>query len=183
MQQVEIRRPNLEDYQELHHFFRSVITDTFAKENLADLVEDIEQEIMTKERYLKLDYESLGVDRYFLLAVMNEQIIGTIEYGPSSSLIHELTQDSLKNMVEIGTVFVHPKYQQRGIGSLLFTHLLISLRNKGIVEFCLDSGYSHAQKYWIKKLGEPDYWFENYWGEGNDHMIWRRQTNEILESE
>ncbi|WP_068780272.1 hypothetical protein [Paenibacillus sp. GM2] len=78
MQQIEIRRPELGDDQELLRFFRVVIMDTFAKENLADLVEDIEQEISTKEDYLKLDYDSLGVDRYFLLAIANKQIIGTI---------------------------------------------------------------------------------------------------------
>jgi len=179
VQQIEIRRPELGDCQELHQFFRSVITDTFAKENLADLVEDIEQEIKTKESYLKIDYDSLGVNRYFLLAVANKQIIGTIEYGPSSRLIHELTQGALQNMVEIGTVLVHPEYQQQGIGNLLLSVLLLSLRNKGIEEFCLDSGYNRAQKYWVKKLGEPDYRFKNYWSEGNDHMIWRRQTSDI----
>src|SRR5699024_8900176 len=33
-------------------------------------------------------------------------------------------------------------------------------------EFCMDSGYSNAQKIWRKRFGEPEYFLENYWAEG-----------------
>jgi GNAT superfamily N-acetyltransferase len=179
MYHVEIRRPKLNDSEQLQHLFRSVIIDTFNKENLRDLFEDIEKEIETKIRYLHLDFESNGSDRYFLLAVINDKIIGTIEFGPSSKLINEFTNSSLRNVVEVGTVLVLPEYQKRGIGRLLFNTILLTLINREIEEFCLDSGYSNAQSYWKQKLGEPDYIFKNYWGEGNDHMIWRKRTTEF----
>lgn len=177
MMNVEIRRPTFDDRDTLHELFRRVITDTFEKENLAHLVEDREGEIRAKMNFLQRDYESQGTERFFWLAVMNDQIIGTIEYGPSSNLIHTLSDGTLKNVAEVGTVLVLPNYQHRGIGKLLFNKILITLRNRGMDEFCLDCGYRRAQRYWKKRLGDPDYLFENYWGEGNDHMIWRKFTN------
>ena len=47
------------------------------------------------------------------------------------------------------------------------------LRDKGINQFCLDSGYSNAQKIWRKKFGEPDYFIKDYWGEDRHHLIWK----------
>jgi hypothetical protein len=51
--------------------------------------------------------------------------------------------------------------------------MYLTLQNRGIEEFCLDSGYLSAQKIWRKKFGEPDYLLKDYWGEGYNHMIWR----------
>lgn len=45
MYNVEIRRPRTQDMEELHPFFRTVITHTFAKEGLSELADDIENEI------------------------------------------------------------------------------------------------------------------------------------------
>lgn len=53
------------------------------------------------------------------------------------------------------------------------------LRNKGIEEFCLDSGYTSAQKIWKKKFGEPDYLLKDFWGAGYDHMIWKIKSKLI----
>lgn len=179
MHNVLIRRPRLEDCEKLHQFFRTVIADTFAQEDLADLLDDIEQEIAGKIKYLQADLDSNGTDRFFVLAVSNDEIVGTIEYGPSSSLIIECTNGALNKLIEVGSVLVHPDCQKQGIGSLLFNVMILTLSNRGIEEFCLDSGYSRAQRFWIGKFGEPDYWFENFWGENNDHMIWRKKISDI----
>jgi GNAT superfamily N-acetyltransferase len=83
------------------------------------------------------------------------------------------------DVYEIGTVFVHPGYQRRGIGSLLFNTMLLTFLNRGIEEFCMDSGYASAQTIWTRKLGDPDYWLKDYWGEGSDHMIWKRKVKDV----
>ncbi|MGE8206991.1 GNAT family N-acetyltransferase [Heyndrickxia sp. NPDC080065] len=178
---VEIRRPRVEDIEELHQFFDIVIKDTFANERLSELADDIENEIESKKKYLKYDFESYGKERYFLIAFdkMGNKIIGTIEYGPASELIDKLTEGAMKDLHEIGTVFVHPDYQGRGIGRLLLNVMFLTLLNREIKEFCLDSGYSNAQKIWKKKFGEPDYFLQNYWSEGSHHMIWRRSINDM----
>ncbi len=174
---VVIRRPRIEDEEELKQFFNIVITDTFAREGLAEMVEDIKNEIEMKKKYLKADFDSNGEQRYFLIALDQDKIIGTIEYGAASELITSCTNGALKELIEVGTVFVRPDYQRKGIGNLLFNAVVLTLQQKGIAEFCLDSGYTSAQKIWKKKFGEPDFLLKDYWGEGFDHMIWRLRSN------
>ncbi|MGE6261154.1 GNAT family N-acetyltransferase [Heyndrickxia sporothermodurans] len=173
MIKVEIRRPEIKDIIELHSFFRLVITDTFIKEGIGDKLNDINDEINVKEKYLESDLESNGENRYFLTALDGEKIIGSIEYGPASDLINSCTNNAFKDLIEVGTVFVHPDYQRMGVGNRLLNTMYLTLKNKGIEEFCLDSGYMNAQKIWKKKFGKPAYLLKNYWGKGYDHMIWR----------
>ena len=179
MQTVEIRRPRMEDIKELNQFFRIVITETFRRDRLAGLIDEIEAEIVSKNNYLQMDLDSKGEKRYFLIALAENKIIGTIEYGPASELIQECTNGKLGNLVEVGTVFVHPEYQRQGVGNKLLAEMLHTLKAQGIVEFCLDSGYKNAQTIWIKKFGEPDYLLKNHWGKGQDHMIWKIPTNGV----
>lgn len=178
---IEIRRPRMDDNKELNQFFRTVIKDTFAIEGLSELVEEIENEIESKKQYLRCDFDSNGEARYFLLAIdkNSNTVIGTIEYGSASELINICTDGALKGLYEIGTVLVHPDYQRRGVGTLLLNVMFLTLLNRGVKEFCLDSGYANAQKIWKKKFGEPDYLMKDYWGEGADHMIWKRFTNDM----
>ena len=130
---------------------------------------------------MQCDFDSNGTNRYFLLAVDSScnKVIGTIEYGPASGLIHTCTNGALDGLCEIGTVFVLPSYQKRGIGSLLFNTMLLTLQTRGITEFCLDSGYTNAQAIWKKKFGKPDYLLKDYWSVGCHHMIWRRCTTDL----
>lgn len=179
MLNVEIRRPRFDDVEELHEFFRTVLIDTFAKEGLAHMIDEIEKEIEDKKIYLNEDIESNGEKRYFLIALDNGKIIGTIEYGPTGELIINCTDGKLKGVVEVGTAFVHPSYQKQGVGTIMLNMIYLTLINRNINEFCLDSGYKNAQKVWKKKFGEPDYILKDFWGEGYDHMIWRRLTSDM----
>ncbi len=165
MYNVAIRRPNSDDLEELHLFFRIVITNTYKDEGLSQQLDDIENEINMKKQYLKTDFDSNGEKRYFLLAIdtNNDKIIGTIEVGPASTLITSCTNGVLKDLYEIGTVFILPDYQRKGIGSLLLHTMFLTLLSRGITEFCLDSGYRKAQSIWTKKFGEPSYVLKDYW--------------------
>ncbi len=178
MLKVEIRRPRIEDIKDLNSFFRTVITDTFTKEGIGERLNDINDEIKVKEKYLESDFESDGVKRYFLIALNGEKIIGSIEYGPISDLISNCTNNAFKELIEVGTVFVHPDYQRIGVGNFLLEKMYFTLQNKGIEEFCLDSGYSSAQKIWKKKFGDPNYLLKDYWGKGYDHMIWKIKVSD-----
>ncbi|MBJ8096748.1 GNAT family N-acetyltransferase [Bacillus cereus group sp. N11] len=180
MTNVAIRRPNLDDLEELHLFFRIVITDTYKNEGLSQLLDDIENEINSKKQYLKDDFDSNGENRYFLLAIdtNNDKMIGTIEIGPASTLITSCTGGVLKDLYEIGTVFILPEYQRKGIGSLLLHAMHLTLLSRGIAEYCLDSGYKKAQSIWTKKFGEPSYVLKDYWGKSSDHMIWKKSLHD-----
>lgn len=173
MLNIKIRRPQVEDKEELHNLFKLVLTDTFIKEGIENNIQLLEEEIECKKKYLQHDLDSNGKLRYFLIAEHNEKIIGTIEYGRSSDLINNCTNEKLAHLVEVGTVFVRPDYQRQGVGNLLLNAMFEILKDRGKKEFCLDSGYPNAQKIWMKKFGTPDYYFENYWGENLHHMIWR----------
>lgn len=179
MYNVKISRPSIEDREKLAEFFMTVIEDTFARENLEYMHDEIKNEIEVKKEYLKSDLDSNGKNRYFLIALVDDKVVGTIEYGPVSELINTHTHGEFKELVEIGTVFVRPEYQKQGIGNLLLNAMYLTLQSRGIEEFCLDSGYSNAQKIWKKKLGEPNYLLKDHWGKNLDHMIWRKKIADI----
>ncbi len=182
LMQVEIRRPTFEDIPELKRFFRTVINDTFEKEGIGEMVEDMNEEIKAKDDYLESDLESDGENRYFLIASVDGRIIGSIEYGQASELIIKCTNNALKGTAEVGTIFVHPDYQGKGIGNRLLHSMYMLLHRKGIAEFCLDSGYRMAQQIWKKKFGEPDYLLFDYWGKDQHHMIWRIKVADCLKN-
>jgi GNAT superfamily N-acetyltransferase len=182
MKEMHIRRPVYGDTAELNDFFRMVITDTFNKEGIGGLLDDIEKEIKVKKEYLLEDLSSRGENRYFLLAQVDGRMIGTAEFGPASSLILEGTGWEYSGLFEVGTVFVHPDFQGRGFGSRLLSSLYSVFQERGIKEFCLDSGYKRAQEIWKRKFGQPAVVMEDYWGKGSHHMIWRPRTDELLGS-
>jgi len=165
-----IRRPNLDDLKELENFFLLVIKDTYEKEGLGDLIDDIHNEVQEKITYIKEDLMSDGKKRYFLLATIDNVIVGTAAYGPSGHLIYDHFPE-LKDVLELGSVLVHPEYQSQGVGSKLVDAILNELRTFKET-FCLDSGYTNAKKIWSRKFGQPTKVLKDFWGDGYDHYIW-----------
>lgn len=180
MTNIEINRPKFEDVELINEFFQVVIIDTFKRNGISNLVDSMTEEIEDKRRCLNQDIESDGKNRFFLIAKENHKIVGSIEYGPSNELIISCTNGELKELVEIGTVFVHPGYQNKGIGSRLLNLIFEELEKNSIKECCLDSGYKTSQKIWINKFGNPQYHLKDYWGEDGDHMIWRINVEEVI---
>lgn len=177
---IEISRLKVEDIELINEFFEIVLRDTFERNGISGLVDLIVEEIEDKRRCLNQDIESDGKNRYFLIAKENDKIVGSIEYGQSNELISSCTNGELKELVEIGTVFVHPEYQKNGIGSRMLNLIFIELKKNSIKEFCLDSGYKSAQKIWTRKFGNPEYHLKDYWGEDTDHMVWRISVEDVI---
>lgn len=164
---MKIRRPNRNDANELHHFFEQVISDTFQKEGLGHLTDDINNEIKEKDNYLATDLKTNGLEHYFLIGEIDGKIIATAALGKPSYLIADMTPE-IKDLKELGTVYVHPDYQGKGYGKLIVDKVL-----EGQKEFCLDSGYTVAKKIWTHIFGPPYYIAKDFWGEGYDHYIWK----------
>lgn len=181
MQGLVIRRPHREDEKALNDFFDVVVKDTFEQNDISYMAEDYENEINEKKEFLNEDLKSNGQKRYFLIATIDDKIIGTIAYGPSDKLINTYYNGEFKDIVEIGTVFVHPEYQRKGIGSLMLDHIYKELKRKGINEFCLYSGYKDAKKVWLKKFGSPQYILKDPFGESIDYMIWKVKLLDVLD--
>lgn len=180
MREIEISRPKFEDIELINNFFEIVIRHTFERNGISDLVDTIDEEIEDKRRILNQDMESDGANRYLLIAKREEKIVGSVEYGPPNERIISCTDGELKELVEIGTVFVHPDYQNKGIGSRMLNLIFVELEKNGIEEFCFDSGYKSAQKIWINKFGNPEYHLDDYWGEDEDHMVWRISVKDVV---
>ena len=180
MLDIEISRVKIEDRESINEFFERVLIDTFRMNDISGLVDTLNDEIEDKRRCLDQDFESEGNDRCFLIAKDKNLVIGSVEYGPANELILSCTNGELKELNEIGTVFVHPDYQRKGIGSQLLISMLLEMKRRGIEEFCLDSGYKIAQGIWTKRLGKPEYHLIDYWGKHADHMIWRKNIDEVL---
>lgn len=181
MNGIIIRRPSIEEVDLLNAFFEMVLKDTFEKNEYTDLKDLLEEEIQEKNRCIHQDFESNGRDRFFLIAEYQGRIIGSIEYGPSNELIEQCTNNELKDMLEIGTVFVHPDYQRQGLSALLFYQLFCELDKRRVDEICFDSGYKIAQSIWSKRFGRPQYYLKDYWGEDRHHMVWRVKVKDVLE--
>lgn len=181
MLDIDISRAKIEDRELINDFFRLVLIDTFNKNEISELVDTLNNEIEDKRHCLDQDFESAGKDRCFLIAKDKNLVVGTAEYGLPNDLILSCTNGELKEIKEIGTVFVHPDYQRKEIGRKMFVSILSEMKKDGIKEFCLDSGYKIAQRIWIKKLGKPQYHLKNYWSKDSDHMIWRIKLEDVLQ--
>lgn len=179
MKNIEILRPNLNDVDALSVFFKNVIADTYVNEGVGDLVDDIEDEVISKNKYIQIDLDSAGMDRFFLLAKHEGKIIGTAALGPVSDLIIECSEAKLKNHIEIGSVLVDPSYQKQGVASLLMNSIFIVLMARNVSEFCLDSGYREAKKVWVKRFGQPDFVKKDQWGKGKDHYVWSGKLSDV----
>lgn len=179
--EIIIRRPVLEELEQIYAFFELVLRDTFQANGLAERKELLTDELLDKRECIQQDFDTNGEERFFLLAQYNDKIIGSIEYGKSNDLLNHCTNNELKDLLEIGTVFVHPQYQKQGVSALLYRQLLRVLASKRIEEFTFDSGYQIAQKIWCKRFGEPTYYLKDYWGEGSHHMVWRVKVNAAID--
>lgn len=181
MNNLTILRPKEEESVEINQLFKAVILDTFNKNNFSHLTDLIAEEIEDKKKYLKEGFETKGKKHFFLIGKIDEKIVAAIEYTPASNLLNSCTDNKYRELMEVGTVYVHPEYQGQKIGMLMFTAILKELKKIGEKEFCLDSGYPSAQKIWCKKFGSPAHLLKDYWGKGADHMVWKLDIEEGLE--
>jgi GNAT superfamily N-acetyltransferase len=182
MFKIDIQKAQVIDKNLINEFFEVVLNDTFKSNEISNMVETLEEEINDKRRILDEYFDSEGHDSCFFIAKDKECIVGSVAYGVPNNLILTCTKGEWKGIKEIGTVFVHPQYQRKGIGSELLITILNEMNRNELEEFCLDSGYKIAQKIWTNKLGKPEYLLENYWGKDADHMIWRKKVTEVLDN-
>lgn len=166
------------DTLSVNQLFEASITDAFEQEGLGHFQDDIQLEIENKKRLVERALDPTITDIFFLLAKINEVVVGTISYKPCGEDIRICTENGLDDVGELGSLYVLPSYQSRGIGSALIKSMVTSLKKQGIDEFCLDSGYKRAQERWVRKFGEPYKTVKDYWGPGSIHMVWLCKVNE-----
>ncbi|ULO09587.1 GNAT family N-acetyltransferase [Paenibacillus sp. 19GGS1-52] len=177
--QYELTISNLTqaDTLSVNQLFEASITDAFEQESLGHFQNDIQLEIENKKRLVERALDPTITDIHFLLAKINEVVVGTISYKPCGEDIRICTENGLDDVGELGSLYVLPSYQNRRIGSALIKGMVTFLKKQGIDEFCLDSGYKRAQERWVRKFGEPYKTVKDYWGPGSIHMVWLCKVN------
>lgn len=178
---IVISNPTQADIKSAYQVFETSIPDAFEKEGLGLANEDIHREIEHKKHLLNAALDSTDTGIFFIIAKLDEAVIGTISYGPCGEDIRKCTQSQLDDVGELGSLFVLPRHQGQGVGSALINTMVAHLDKQGIDRFCLDSGYKRAQKRWLRKFGEPYKVVKDYWGPDYDHMIWHCKVNDFIE--
>ncbi len=176
---LTITRPQKTEELQIQAHFLKTIQHTFKKEGIQGDFQMIEREVQTLVDNLQKDYNSNGQAEYHLIAKNDQSIIGTIAYGKANSII-ESHLPVKKLPPEIKSVYIDPAYQGKGIGTRLFTQIISEMQNKGLATFCLDSGYTNAQRFWKNKLGDPKIVLTDYWAKDNHHLIWLNQIEDIV---
>ena len=93
------------------------------------------------------------IQRPFLVAKLNGQVVGTISFGPCGDDVRSCTNNELAEVGELGSIYVLPELQGKGVGSALIAAMANRLHKSGIEQFCLDCGLKAAQEKWKRKFG------------------------------
>ncbi|GAB6108177.1 GNAT family N-acetyltransferase [Fusibacter bizertensis] len=171
--QLCIVRPQNKDVAAIEVLFERVLEDNWEKNGLWDLESDLQEEIELKKSFLAMDLSTQGKEKYFLIAKVDGRVVGTIEIGKANETIETCGSEFINELPEIGTVFVLPEFQGRGIGSFMMEAMCQYLKKESYKGFFIDSGYKTAQEIWIHKYGEPTFLLKDHWGPGLDHMVWQ----------
>lgn len=177
---VIIRRPNKNDREEVHQLFETTIKNTLELEGLVGEEGFIRELSDDQKSLIDIDFNTNGEEYYFLVAQCEGRIAGTICHRPCSDIITDCADRDTKDMHEIGSVYILPDFQGKGIAKLLLNAMYITLSAKGFNEFWLDSGYNIAKNVWQNVLGEPTIKKKDYWGEGIDHHLWYRKLSHVV---
>ena len=174
---VHIRPLRIDDISHLKNLFEKTISEIFERNNIEDKSE-IEHEIIDKiDKVSKAIFEEESIARFFVVEIENT-IVGIAGFSLINNDIKNNFEnnENNENSYELGTVYVLPEFQRKGIGSLLINTVLENIKNMGIHEFYLDCGYRTSQSYWIEKFGKPYVNIENRFGNNQDYMIWKVKT-------
>lgn len=156
------------DVNQLKGYFKHVISHTFLNNGVDD-DEDLNSEINKKMTYINRYFN--GSDDMFIVA-KDDDVVGIIGFYTPNQMIQELVGDKVDGLKEMGTLYIHPDYQSRGIGSQLITLLTQFMKEQGVDSYCFDCGYKKAMATWTRKFGQPTYFFKDYWDVGDHYAVW-----------
>lgn len=166
------------DRESAYRVFEVTVPDTFKKEGFGALNKLMRSVIDHKKSMIDQSLDEENPDTLFLTAKIADEVIGAISFGPCSEDITKCSGGRLDSTGELGSLFILPQHQGKGVGSMLIQALLTRLLESGIEEFCLYSGFKEAQRIWLKKFGEPFITVNDYWGKSVHNMIWLCRTKD-----
>lgn len=114
---ITIRNALPSDVELACRVFELAIPGAFEQEGLGHLCEDISDELIKKRMMLRTCLGGESASRWFLVALHQEVIVGTISYGPCGQDILNCTGNTLEEVGVLGSLYVVPEYQTQGMGS------------------------------------------------------------------
>ncbi|TDM17675.1 N-acetyltransferase [Macrococcoides caseolyticum] len=169
MLMISYEQLQYKDINQLKDYFKHVISHTFLNNGVDD-DEDLNNEINKKMTYINHYFN--GSDDMFMVAKDGDAVVGIIGFYTPNQMIQELVGDKVDGLKEMGTLYIHPDYQSRGIGSQLIVLLTQFMKEQDIVSYCFDCGYKKAMATWTRKFGQPTYFFKDYWDVGDHYAVW-----------
>jgi len=176
---IIIQKPEISKREEIHALFGTVIHRTLKLEGVGDDYELTAELIADQQELIDLCFETDGEECFFLTAVHEGKTVGTICRRECSDIIKDCADRDVSGVQEIGSVYILPQFQGKGIARLLLNAMYITLIAQGYDEFWLDSGYEIAKNVWAKVLGPPSIIMKDYWAEGVDHHLWHKKLDEV----
>ncbi len=166
---LQIKKATFNDRDQVEVLWRAVLNHAF-NQGPSDDYHNAEHELAFKMEQYDAAFND-GKTQYFL-AFVKDALIGTIAYGsPPNRGIMKRTDHALKDMVEIGSLYVEPSVQKKGYGTRLLLYVLNHLLNQKVQEVCFDSIIETSKKIWTKMFGEPTYKVPSK-KHNFVHMIW-----------
>ncbi len=174
-----IRKAIINDIDAIKALWDHSIKDAFAQQK-PDKDHNPEGELVFKMKQLSKAFKK-KTSHYFV-AFKEDQLIGTIAYGtPPNIGILSRTKGKLVDSIEIGSLYIDPRYQKQGYGKRLLIYILEYIQNLGIDVVCFDSIIESSKQIWIRLFGEPEYKLSSK-KDDFTYMIWVVNVQESLEN-
>jgi len=167
------RRIQQKDMVEINQLFKICMVDLIARENKDSSL--IEEEVENLKQVVQENFTDPNT--IFYVTEIRGRIAGTIALTKPNSLISENVPTE-PDIYEIACVYVHPDEQRQGVGKFMFQRIKQELMQLGQKKYCLDAGYISSQQYWEGVLGKPTLILEDYWGEGEHHLVWIKSVSD-----
>jgi len=148
--EILIDRPNITNKKEISELFKTVIVDSFIQDGIGVRSKDIKEEVNKQIEFLNNDFNNEGRSSYFLIARLKNKIVATIAVNKANRLIQHNLKINVSKILEVSSVYILPKFQGKGIGTMLFNKIIEHLKQKNCEEIVLDGGYKKSQGFWIK---------------------------------
>lgn len=147
------------DIPAVDRIFEHSIADAFEQEGLGQQLEDIRQEIEHKKQRVRFALAPACSDICFLVAKRDGAAVGVISFGPCGENIRTCTNHRLDHVGELGSLYVLPSEQNRGVGSAQFILKTILFYSGLACSFKMD-GFSSVITYTATAptCKIPDFW-------------------------
>src|SRR5690554_3667001 len=142
IQGLKVERPVPDDLDSAYRVFEESIALAFEEEGISH---DAPAEIEYKQQLIRSSVLEDTYDFVFFVAKLGDAVIGTISYGFCGDDIRRCLGEELEDLGELGSIYVLPGFQGRGVASALIAAMLEYLQSRGVRRFYLDCGLKAAQ--------------------------------------